>query len=236
MAVFSLISYRDAQTQKKQKRKIEQQKKEIEQKNETIKNYQVELKHRMANNLGRLQSIIKETSRNISDPEVKSELARTGKILLMSSSLERYLSGVENEKEVPLIGFLDGLIDYQRQILASEGRNIKINLEHNGEVTPAVEQVINLSLILLEWVNNGVKYAFSGISNPRIDLTVLSNNGELTITYKDNGVGYSAGHKPGTGTMLNERFAKDLGAVLVTENDNGTRHTISIHYKNQKKQ
>lgn len=236
LAVFSLISYRDAQTQKKQKRKIEQQKKEIEQKNETIKNYQVELKHRMANNLGRLQSIIKETSRNISDPEVKSELARTGKILLMSSSLERYLSGVENEKEVPLIGFLDGLIDYQRQILASEGRNIKINLEHNGEVTPAVEQVINLSLILLEWVNNGVKYAFSGISNPRIDLTVLSNNGELTITYKDNGVGYSAGHKPGTGTMLNERFAKDLGAVLVTENDNGTRHTISIHYKNQKKQ
>ena len=235
LAVFSVISYRDAQTQKNQKRKIEQQKKEIEQKNETIKNYQVELKHRMANNLGRLQSIIKETSRNIADPEVKSELARTGKILLMSSSLERYLSGVENEKEVPLVGFLDGLMDHQRQILASEGANVKINLKHNGEVSPAVEQVINISLILLEWINNGVKYAFPGISEPRINLTVYSSNGGLTITYKDNGVGYPPGHKSGTGTMLNERFAKDMGGILVTEHINGTRHTLSIHLKKDKK-
>ena len=213
----------------------EQQKKEIEQKNETIKSYQVELKHRMANNLGRLQSIIKETSRNISDPEVKSELARTGKILLMCSSLERYLSGVENEKEVPLIGFLDGLIDYQRQILASEGHDVKINLEHNGEVNLAVEQVINISLILLEWINNGVKYAFTGISNPHINLTVLSSSRGFTITYQDNGVGFSPDHKPGMGTALNQRFAKDLGAVLLTENDNGTKHALSIHHKTQAK-
>lgn len=195
-------------------------------KNKTISLQQTELRHRTANNIMRLQSIIKEIARRVPDNTAQQEMLRSTQLLYAASSLERYLFSIEDEQEVPLQEFLQGLMQEHREMLAKENRNVEIVYHQTAEIVLPVAAVIPISMILTEWIYNSLKYAFEGIGQPKITIAIQLQDQNITIDYQDNGVGFSGQKGTGTGTRLIEKFALDLKAEIKSITHQGTRYQL----------
>jgi two-component sensor histidine kinase len=197
-------------------------------KNETISLQQTELRHRTANNIMRLQSIIKEIARKVNDDTVRHEMLRSSQLLYSASSLERYLYSIDiqDEKEVPLQEFINGLVQQHRDMLDKENRAVEIEYIQSAEIILPVASVIPISMILTEWIYNSLKYAFEGISQPKITIAIYIKGENITIDYQDNGIGIKPSASRGTGSHLIERFALDLKAHIKTKIHRGTRYQL----------
>lgn len=200
----------------------------ISAKNETISLQQTELRHRTANNIMRLQSIIKEIARRVPDNTAQQEMLRSTQLLYSASSLERYLYSIDiqDEKEVPLQEFINGLVQQHRDMLDKENRAVEIEYIQSSEIVLPVASVIPISMILTEWIYNSLKYAFEGISQPKITIAIYINGKNITIDYQDNGIGIKPSASRGTGNHLIERFALDLKAHIKTKAHRGTRYQL----------
>lgn len=195
-------------------------------KNKTISLQQTELRHRTANNIMRLQSIIKEIARRVPDNTAQQEMLRSTQLLYAAASLERYLFSIEDEQEVPLQEFLQGLMQQHREMLAKENRNVKIVYHQTAEIVLPVAAVIPISMILTEWIYNSLKYAFEGIGQPKITIAIQLQDQNITIDYQDNGIGLNGKTGKGTGTKLIEKFALDLKAEITSIAHHGTRQQL----------
>ncbi|WP_339902809.1 DUF2225 domain-containing protein [uncultured Cyclobacterium sp.] len=195
-------------------------------KNKTISLQQTELRHRTANNIMRLQSIIKEIARRVPDNTAQQEMLRSTQLLYAAASLERYLFSIEDEQEVPLQEFLQGLMQQHREMLAKENRKVEIEYHQTAEIVLPVEVVIPISMILTEWIYNSLKYAFESIGQPKITIVIQLQDQNITIDYQDNGVGFNGQKGTGTGTRLIEKFALDLKAEIKSITHQGTRHQL----------
>ncbi|EPR65066.1 DUF2225 domain-containing protein [Cyclobacterium qasimii] len=198
----------------------------ISAKNKTISLQQTELRHRTANNIMRLQSIIKEIARRVPDNSAQQEMLRSTQLLYSAASLERYLFSIEDEKEVPLKEFLKGLMQQHREMLGKEKRSVEIVYEQSAKIVLPVASVIPISMILTEWIYNSLKYAFEGIDQPKITIAIHLNDQHIKIDYQDNGVGIKDQASKGTGTRLIEKFALDLNARIETLEHQGIRYQL----------
>ncbi len=98
----------------------------------------------------RLQSIIKEIARRVPDNTAQQEMLRSTQLLYAAASLERYLFSMEDEKEVPLKEFLQGLMQQHREILGKENRSVEIVYEQSAEIVLPVASVMPISMIMTE--------------------------------------------------------------------------------------
>lgn len=203
-------------------------------KNKTISLQQTELRHRTANNIMRLQSIIKEIARRVPDNTAQQEMLRSTQLLYAASSLERYLFSIEDEQEVPLQEFLQGLMQQHREMLAKENRKVEIVYHQPAEIVLPVEVVIPISMILTEWIYNSLKYAFEGIGQPKITIAIQLKDQNITIDYQDNGIGLNGKTGKGTGTKLIEKFALDLKGQLKSIRHQGTRQQLVFKVNGKK--
>lgn len=219
LTVFSVITFRNLNTQKQLSEKISHQ-------NSVIKAQQVEIRHRTSNSLARIQTVINAIRRKATDSDTKSELVQAGRILQTASSLERYLYDVEDEFEVPLEEYLSGLLNHHREIFQLEHNRTQITLNCPPSVILPVNQILSLAIILDEWLRNSTKYAFKRTENPHITIQIREDNRMLNLAYRDNGSGMEATDTRGTGSSLIEKFARDLDAEVSTENDGGIHHSL----------
>jgi two-component sensor histidine kinase len=159
---------------------------------------------------------------------------QAAKILQTASSLERYIYDVEDEFEVPLADYLEGLLNHHREIFALEKSNTRISLTCPPNVILPVDQILNLAIVLDEWVRNTKKFAFSISENPHITILIREENGTLSVDYRDNGSGMKKDATAGIGTGLIEKFTQDLDARITTENDGGIHHCIRFKIQSKK--
>ncbi|WP_375583090.1 histidine kinase dimerization/phosphoacceptor domain -containing protein [Cyclobacterium xiamenense] len=223
LTLFSVITYRNLNTQKQQSKLIQEQ-------NSVIKAQQVEIRHRTSNSLAKIQTVINTIRRKATDSGTKSELIQAGRILQTAASLERYLYDVEDEFEVSLAEYLNGLLDHHRELFRLEKRDIQITLDCPKGIVLSVNQILSLAIILDEWLRNSTKYAFANTQNPQISIQLRKENEALTLHYRDNGSGVTVNqHRRGTGTELIEKFARDLNAAVTTKSDEGMYHCLRFN-------
>ena len=227
LTVFSIITFRNLNIQKQLSGKISHQ-------NSVIKAQQVEIRHRTSNSLARIQTVINAIRRKATDSDTKSELIQAGRLLQTASSLERYLYDVEDEYEVPLAEYLTGLLDHHREIFRLENCNTQITLACPKTIVLQVNQILSLAIILDEWLRNSTKYAFKRTEKPHITIQIREDNSILSLEYRDNGSGLETSDTRGTGSSLIEKFARDLGAELNTENDEGIHHSLCFNIQLKK--
>lgn len=227
LTLFSVITFRNLNTQKQVSKKISHQ-------NSVIKAQQMEIRHRTSNSFARIQSVINAIRREATDSGTKSELVHAGRILQTAASLERYLYDVEDEFEVPLADYLSGLLNHHVEIFELEKNNTQITLHCPSSVILPVNQILSLAIILDEWLRNSTKYAFTMTEKPHITIQIQEENRTLIIQYRDNGSGLKANHSQGTGTGLIEKFTRDLDAKLNTESDGGIHHCLRFKIQSKK--
>lgn len=189
-----------------------------------------EIHHRVKNNLQVVSSLLSIQSRGIQDEKaleaVNESRNRVKSMSLIHQNLysEESLTGVKANVYMDKLchslfssyKVKDGTIDYISQI---------------DDISLDVETMIPLGLILNELITNVIKYAFEEGEDGKVVLGLKEQNGVLTMTVRDNGIGMKEEDKVKTGSFglkMIDTFANKLGAEWEMDGSDGTLITIKI--------
>lgn len=204
-------------------------KKEIYTKNEMIKNKEIEIKeahHNIKNNINILLSLIRMEEHFKHNPttilnDAKSQLQT---ISLMHEKL--YQS--PTVKDINLKEYIDSIVESLLELYLSEIKYISYvdNMSLNAK------QATTLGIIINEFVNNTVKYAFPDGNPGTIELKISRTDKDIELEYHDSGVGLPEDVKsdnPKTmGMIVIQNLTKQLNGTIKYHNDNGL--TINLEF------
>ncbi|HLZ16334.1 MAG TPA: triple tyrosine motif-containing protein, partial [Cyclobacteriaceae bacterium] len=109
------------------------------------------------------------------------------------------------------------------------------NIDYEIEISPDVKQVKmpmefrqNIYLILKESINNLVKHSKA----TRASIEVMQNHSFLSVTIRDNGIGFSAREKPaGNGIASMKSRASEMRVKLSIDSENGSGTVVKLILK-----
>jgi two-component sensor histidine kinase len=186
-----------------------------------------EVRHRVANSLQIIASVLLQNARKTSSEETRGNLTDAHGRVMAVAALERLLSTSES-----------GAVDVQayflslcRSIAASmiaDPQRISLTVEGGHGVVEARASV-SLGLIITELVINALKHAFPDERPGRIEVDYDFHGPNWVLCVRDNGVGMSsiAPVRTGMGTSIVQALARQLGAVVeISPRHPGTQVSI----------
>jgi two-component sensor histidine kinase len=187
-----------------------------------------EMRHRIANSLQIIASILLLKAGAVTSEETKNELRAAHQRVMSVAAVQRQLAATT-------IGDV-GLRDYFAELCESIGASMirdhdQLKLEVSSDDTVATADVsVSLGLIVTELVINALKHAFPGRREGKINVDYRAEGAAWTLSVGDNGVGMlqdEASAKSGLGTSIVAALAQQLQAdVHVSDNHPG--HKVSI--------
>lgn len=209
-----------------QQRKTERDKENLMLQKDTLLR---EMRHRIANSLQLIASIILLKASIVKSEESRAHLEDAHERILSIATVQRNLDPTSEGSLVPVLDYLKTLCESLARSMIGGGKPITIKVTGGGgSVTP--DEAIGLGLITAELVMNALKHAFP------------SGEGQITVTYEstpktwrlsigDDGVGLSAtaARGEGLGTSIIESLTNQLNAdVHRVSTERGT--VVSISY------
>jgi two-component sensor histidine kinase len=199
-----------------------------------------EIHHRVKNNLQIVASLLNLQASRIRQPEAKAEFASARDRVRALATLHRHLYA---HGEVHTINMRSFLTELCGQLFAAmgerEGTRISLKIEAS-ELEMSSDQAVPLSLIVTEAVSNALKYAFPGGRTGLVNVSLQTIGDEAALTISDNGVGIPAGKaetdtgvRDGIGLTLIRGFARQLGATLTVEENEGTCYRLVMPLKRE---
>lgn len=194
-----------------------------------------EMRHRIANSLQLIASVILLKSSSVGSEESRKHLEDAHERILSIATVQRNLDPTGDDSEVPVVAYLTNLCSSLAKSMIGGKKPIMLTVSGgDGVVIP--DEAIGLGLITTELVINALKHAFpSGEGDVTVNYESKTPSWELTIS--DNGVGMAAtakADKEGLGTNLVESLANQLNAEIRRESSSrGTtvsiRHLAAVH-------
>ena len=189
-----------------------------------------EMKHRMANSLQLIASILILKSEAVESPEVRTHLKDAHERIISIATIEKFLDTTSLKEEVEVGPYLIGLCESLSESMIGAARPIELKVEAQGGVTSSSEG-ISLGLITTELVINALKHAFPQERAGKIVVTYQTDKGGWRLAISDNGIGITLNpmRKEGLGTTIVQSLARQLNALM--EIHTGPQGTIvSIEY------
>lgn len=192
----------------------------------------IELQHRVKNNLGIISSLL-----SLEMPKLQDEYARAifmnarTRILSMSGIYEQlYSSG--NFESVNLAMYINDLASKLLKTYSISSRNIVL-FTNLAEIQLDLRRAVPLGLIINELITNTLKYAYPDGSGGNINIELLENEGSVTLTLSDRGIGLPEGFSISSadtmGLSLVKMLVEQINGKLQVESRGGTR--VSINFK-----
>ena len=188
-----------------------------------------EMKHRMANSLQLIASILMLKSENVDSPEVRTHLQDARERIMSVATIEKYLDTTSLDEEVKVGPYLTGLCKSLSKSMIGDNKFVTLDVHANGGTTTSAEG-ISLGLITAELVINSLKHAFPEGRAGHIVVNYETSIGEWQLKVSDNGVGIvlDHSHKGGLGTSIVQALARQLSATVKTETSpRGTTVSVS---------
>jgi len=192
-----------------------------------------EMKHRMANSLQLIASILILKSDAVESPEVRTHLKDTHQRIMSIATVERFLDTTNLNDEVEVGPYLTGLSASLGKSIVGTARPIDIQVISHGGVVSSGD-AISMGLITAELVINAMKYAFPNDKSGSIVISYETEKDGWSLRVSDDGVGITPdpSRKEGLGTTLVRSLARQLHAAVETQTgDSGT--TVSIRCNTQ---
>ncbi|MDR3570754.1 MAG: histidine kinase dimerization/phosphoacceptor domain -containing protein [Candidatus Pacebacteria bacterium] len=221
-----LLSIDDITDQRNIEKELE---KLIEQKNLLLQ----EMRHRIANSLQLIASILLLKADSVGSEEARLHLTDAHERILSIATVQRHLDPVGLLADKVEVGpYLTGLCESLAKSMIGGRKPIVLEVAAQaGRVSS--EQAISFGLATTELVINALKYAFPR-GEGKILVSFQTKGAGWKLTIEDNGVGYIKNpDNQGLGTSIVASLAKQLSAELVViSNSSGTN--VSLSYPNTK--
>ncbi len=187
-----------------------------------------EMKHRMANSLQLIASILLLKAQATHSEEARGHLEDAHERIVSIATIERYLDTTSLTEEIAVGPYLTRLCESLGKSMIGGAKPIVLKvIADDGTVTSG--EGISLGLITVELVINALKHAFPKIKKGAIQVRYEVRAGGWTLSIADTGAGMQPGpaRKEGLGTSIVHSLARQLGAKVDTRTGpKGT--TISI--------
>ena len=133
-------------------------------------------------------------------------------------------------QEVSVKLYMDSLIE-SLLLVFPESKRIKLEKSISDFNLPS-KVVINIGIIFNELMTNIFKYAFQGIADPRLFIQLIKSENTITLTIKDNGIGFNEQENrdksPGFGLTIVRMLTEQLKGTFISENDHGNRSVLTF--------
>jgi PAS domain S-box-containing protein len=171
-----------------------------------------EMRHRIANSLQLIASIILLKAGSVKSEESRAHLEDAHDRILSIATVQRNLDPTSEGSLVPVLDYLRTLCESLAKSMIGGRKPITLKVTgRNSTVTP--NEAISLGLITTELVMNALKHAFPQ-GEGQITVTYESTSTSWKLSIGDDGVGLetNATHGEGLGTSIVESLANQLNA------------------------
>jgi two-component sensor histidine kinase len=226
-----LLAFRDIT----ERRAIEQEKAELLEHSEELRRHNdmllEEMRHRVANSLQIIASILLIKAQAVSSQETRFHLEDAHKRVMSVATVQQYLHMTDGVEQVEVCGYLEKLCEGLATSMVSESQPVKVNVIcDNGMIASA--HAVSIGLIVTELVINALKYAFPNHKKEALIIVGYEISGtDWKLTVSDNGVGKSDTSAPtvgGLGTTIVDALAQQLDAkVEITNGPEGLQVAIT---------
>lgn len=191
-----------------------------------------EVHHRINNNLQIISSLLTLQASNAEDEKLSEYLVQSQNRIQSLSALHELLYDTNSPLEINMKDYLARVLDFHRELLDTLSGNILISADIE-EVKFPTKLAVPLALIVNELVTNSIKYAFAGLSEGLIKITLGKTTGQATwhLTIADNGKGLpleTERRKGRLGLKLVTIMTNQIGGTFVSENRNGAFFSVTF--------
>lgn len=197
-----------------------------------------EIKHRIANNLQIVASIISLKSRKVKSEESRRQLEDIHSRVISIAAVQQYLNLSIARNGIDLLPYLSKLCEALSCSMVGDSQRISIIVRSVGSSVTA-HKAESLGLIVTELVINSLKHAFTtATKNGQIIVSYDVSGDDWTLSVSDNGLGKRnlfAKASSGLGAGILNSLGRQLGAEIKTiSGPQGTTVTVS-HAANGKR-
>lgn len=190
-----------------------------------------EVHHRVKNNLQVISSILNLQSSYVNDESTLTILRESQDRIKTMSIIHESLYQANDFSE---INFSQYIVSLSKNLVHSYGildSFVETKYEIDN-VSLSLDMSIPCGLIINELVSNALKYAFKGRKKGKLNISLLLNNGVVTIIVADNGVGIPKNlnikETNTLGLQLVTTLVEQIDAELKLETTKGTTFTITF--------
>lgn len=184
-----------------------------------------EMRHRVANSLQLIASILLIKAGIVESEDTKRHLEDAHERIMSIATVQRQLDPISMGEEIQVAGYLKALCVSLARSMVGGRRPITIGVNAD-EGTVSSEAAISFGLLTTELIINAIKHAFPNNRAGTVLVTYESRGLSWILSVADDGVGqeesYAPAHK-GLGTSIVSALADQLKAT--TEVDSGPRGT-----------
>ena len=204
------------------RRQIEQEKAQLLKDTEDLLEQQKtllrEMRHRIANSLQIIASILLMKASSVASEETRTELRDAHQRVMSVAAVQSHLHDVEGIEQIDMGAYLTKLAAGLAASMVGPKQNIRISVGADGG-TLSTSHAVSVGLIATELIINAIKYAFPDNRTPgRIRMTFETAQLDWKLTVADNGTGRlareTAEPKSGLGTALIAALASQLEAQI----------------------
>ena len=175
-----------------------------------------EMRHRIANSLQIIASILLLKAGSVSSEETKNELRAAHQRVMSVATVQSYLNTSDGIEQIEMGPYLTKLSAGLASSMVGPKQHIDIAVVASEGALPT-SHAVSIGLIVTELILNAIKYAFpKHRSSARIRVTFEMAQSDWKLTVADNGVGRSPQDQlktsTGLGTALVGALAKQLRA------------------------
>ena len=191
-----------------------------------------EMRHRVANSLQIIASILLLKARAVSSDETRFHLQDAHQRVMSVAAVQKHLDMTDGIDQIDVAIYLEKLCAGLGTSMVGDDQPVAINVTSDTGMIPSAKAV-SFGLIVTELVINALKYAFPDHKREAaITVSYAINGDDWTLIVSDNGVGKAAASKPttdgGLGTTIVAALAKQLHAnVTMTTGPTGFSVTVA---------
>ena len=184
------------------------------------------MRHRIANSLQIIASILLLKAGSVTSEETKKELRDAHQRVMSVAVVQGHLQASDGIEQIEIGPYLTKLATGLASSMVGPKQSIDIKVVTDPGALPTSDAV-SIGLIVTELIMNSVKYAFpQPRASARIRVTFEKASADWKLTVSDHGTGRRLSHEPSTGlgTALIGALAKQLDAVMLRD----TSYVVAI--------
>jgi two-component sensor histidine kinase len=177
-----------------------------------------EIRHRVANSLQIIASVMMLNARKTSSEEVRGHLRDAGNRVMSIADLQRQLA-VDTTGKIGLRGYLTKLCATIGASMIADPKELVLTVTSDDTAVEA-EVAVSMGLIVTELVINCLKHGFPDGAGGEIRVAYRAEGTQWILSVTDNGVGMPPARSEamaGLGTSIVRALARQLGATVKVE-------------------